>query len=361
MVNMSEPVELITDDILLPADYPDDYELATNQLRSGHLAPQQAQQSLVEEIDWLLKLRNKSLTTKRLDGPELAKDLQRPELRPSGMAAHTSAVKIVPTLGARFRTGMRRGTLMVALLALAAGVLAGSAYLLASTTWLSDLLTPPAPAAPSAANHAQPVPAQPIAGQQPAPPAASSNSASRGQVTAPNPPLPQSNPGNPSQPAGHESGSSADSSALSGLDARDLRDKGIAAYKAGNYDEAAKVLEDSVNVTSDDPVAQYQLGLAYMAVQGRDHSLDDAELAFRTATSLQPNWAAPYQMLAETLMRRGYYEQAVSPALQATQLEPTMGEAWMTLGRAYSGEGKETEATKAFAQAAKFAPAAPQP
>jgi Flp pilus assembly protein TadD len=148
---------------------------------------------------------------------------------------------------------------------------------------------------------------------------------------------------------------------LSGLDARDLRDKGIAAYKAGNYGDAVKDLEDSVNMSSDDPVAQYQLGLAYMAVQGRDHALDDAELAFRTAVSLQPKWAAPYQMLAETLMRSGYYEQAVQPALQATQLEPTMAEAWMTLGRAYSGAGNETEATKAFAQATKYAPAAPQP
>jgi Flp pilus assembly protein TadD len=240
---------------------------------------------------------------------------------------------------------------MVALLVLAAGVLAGGGYLLASTTWLSDLLAPPppAPAAPIAANQSQPLPAQ-------APPSTSGNSLPGSLNTAPAPP--QANPG---QPAGHDTGSSADSSALSGLDARDLRDKGIAAYKAGNYDEAVKDLEDSVNMSSDDPVAQYQLGLAYMSAQGRDHALDDAELAFRTATSLQPNWAAPYQMLAETLMRSGYYEQAVSPALQATQLEPTTGEAWMTLGRAYSGAGKEAEATKAFAQAAKYAPAAPQP
>src|SRR5260370_23121848 len=98
-----------------------------------------------------------------------------------------------------------------------------------------------------------------------------------------------------------------------------------------------------------------------MAVQGRDNSLEAAELAFRTAISLQPKWAAAYQMLAETLMRRGYYEQAVPPALQATQLDPTTGEAWMTLGRAYSGAGNEAEATKAFAQAAKYTPAPPQP
>jgi Flp pilus assembly protein TadD len=148
---------------------------------------------------------------------------------------------------------------------------------------------------------------------------------------------------------------------MSGLDARNLRDQGVAAYKAGNYSEAIKDLEASISITSDDPVAQYQLGLSYMASQGREHALEDAEMAFRTAISLQSGWAAPYQMMAETLMRGGYYERAVPFALQATQLDPTTGDTWMTLGRAYSGAGREAEATHAFAQAAKYAPAPAQP
>jgi tetratricopeptide (TPR) repeat protein len=351
---MSEPADMadmLEEEVLLTADYPDDCELETNHLRSGNLAQHQ---SLVEEIDWLLKLRTKNLAT-RLLGEEGLK----PELRPSGMAAHTSAAKIIPTRAARLRTGLRRGTLLVALLVVAAGVLASGGYLLASTPWVSSLFSAPAPASPDASVQSQPqqpaAPALPIIALKPAQPPSAATGGS--QDSAREPAAPQADP---NQPANPNSSSPADSSALSGLDARDLRDKGIAAYKAGNYPDAVNDLEASVNMSSDDPVAQYQLGLAYMAVQSRDHSLDDAELAFRTAISLQPKWAAAYQMLAETLMRRGYYEQAVPPALQATKLDPTMGEAWMTLGRAYSGAGNEAEATKAFAQAAKYAPTAPQ-
>jgi tetratricopeptide (TPR) repeat protein len=331
---MSEPLDFITEsDILLAADYPDNDELPTNQLGSGNLTQQQ---SVAEEIDWLLKLRTRNLTTQELPDSAL--------LRPSGMAAHTAPVKIVPTLGARFTTGLRRGMLMIVLAVLVIGALAGGGYLLASTSWLSDFATPtsPAPSGASAQTQLQPAPLP-------------DTSAMRDSHDTTREPIP------PQGGAGQSADSSAESSALSGLDARNLRDKGIAAYKEGNYTDAVKYLDDSISIDSEDPVAQYQLGLSYMAVQNRDHSLEDAELAFRTAISLQPGWSAPYQMVAETLMRRGYYEQAVAPALQATQIAPTMADAWMTLGRAYSGAGKDAEATRAFAQAAKYAPAPPQP
>ena len=339
---MSEPLELLDiDEVLLTADYPDEQELDTSTLRSGNLAPEQ---SLVEEIDWLLRLRTRNLATR-----QLADEALEPELRPSGMAAHTKAVKMVPTRGARFRTGLRRGTLMLTLLVIAAGVLAGGAYLLASTSWLSTPSMVPGAGAPASQAQPQSQDAPPVAAQQqqPSKPATS---------TGTEPAAPQADPNTPDS---QDANSSAETSALTGLDARNLRDKGIEAYKAGNYDEAVSDLEESVSMSADDPVAQYQLGLADMAVQWHPHSLDDAELAFRTAISLQPQWGAAYQMLAETLMRRGYYDQALVPALQATQIEPSVSEAWMTLGRAYSGAGNDAQATKAFAQAAKLAPAPP--
>jgi predicted Zn-dependent protease len=98
-----------------------------------------------------------------------------------------------------------------------------------------------------------------------------------------------------------------------------------------------------------------------MSVTGRDHALDDAELAFRTAASLQSSWAAPHQMLAETFLRRGFYEEAIPAAQAATRLDPTMAEAWLTLGRAYAGAGMEEEAAQANAEAARYAPAPPKP
>jgi Flp pilus assembly protein TadD len=246
---------------------------------------------------------------------------------------------------------------------ISAGAIAGGGYLLASTAWLSDFATP-APAAPDTSSGSltpkgdtQGAQAQQPEGTRPAPLPGDAAGTRDSHDTPHDLALPQ---GDPNHQGSQDATSSAESSALSGLDARNLRDQGITAYKAANYSDAVKFLEESISISSDDPVAQYQLGLSYMAVQGQDHALDDAELAFRTAISLQPRWAAPYQMMAETLMRRGYYELAVPPALQATQLDPTMGDAWMTLGRAYSGAGNQAEATRAFAEAAKYAPAPPE-
>ena len=87
----------------------------------------------------------------------------------------------------------------------------------------------------------------------------------------------------------------------------------------------------------------------------------DAELAFRTSISLQPDWAAPYQGLAENLMRMGAYEQAIAPAQKATELAPAAPEVWLTLGRAYQGAGREAEAARTFEQASYLAPAPPFP
>ena len=243
------------------------------------------------------------------------------------MQAHTSAVKIVPTRGARFTTGARRVVLMSLLAVLAVGALAGGAYLLSSTTWVSSLVgnTPVAPVtAPQSNPQTQP--------QAQLPP----------QAVLPNP--------QPNVPADMEQ------SAQAGVNARSLRDRGMQAYQAGNYNDAADLLEQSISLDPEDPTAQYQLGMADMATTGRPYALDDAELAFRTAASLQPDWAAAYQMLSETFLRRNMYQQAIEPAQKATQLDPNMGAAWMSLGRAYDGAGKAQDAQQAYAQAAKLAP-----
>jgi Flp pilus assembly protein TadD len=130
-------------------------------------------------------------------------------------------------------------------------------------------------------------------------------------------------------------------------------ESGIAQYKLGNYDKAIDQLQSAVDANGGDSVTYYQLGLAYMAANGREHALDDAEMAFRTAISMQPGWAAPQQLLAETLIRRGYFSGAIEPAKQAVQLDPNQVESWLTLARAYRGAGQEAEARKAEAEAAR--------
>lgn len=252
---------------------------------------------------------------------------------PSGIGEHAAAVRMVPTVGARVRTGLRRSTLLALLAVAVAGALVASGYLLATTPWLANL-TGSAP--PAAVNEAPPSgPAGDSAASQPP-----------GQTQARDDQLLLSDLPAPQPPS---------------TAAKAARDQALEAYKQGDYAQAVQLFEGYVLVSGDDAEAYYHLGMSYMALAGQEHSMADSELAFRTAISLQPTWAAPYQGLAENLMRRGSYEEAIAPAQKAAELAPAATEVWLTLGRAYQGAGREAEAARAFSQASYLAPAPPLP
>ncbi|HEX8218627.1 MAG TPA: tetratricopeptide repeat protein, partial [Chloroflexia bacterium] len=247
---------------------------------------------------------------------------------PSGIGEHAAAVRMVPTVGARVRTGLRRSTLLVLLAVAVAGALVASGYLLATTPWLANL-TGSAP--PATTNEAPPL------------------SGPTGDSALPQPP--------------GQTQAKDDQLLLSGLPApqppstaaKAARDQALEAYKQGDYARAVQLFEGYVLVSGEDAEAYYHLGMSYMALVGQEHSMADSELAFRTAISLQPTWAAPYQGLAENLMRRGSYEEAITPAQKAAELAPAATEVWLTLGRAYQGAGRDSEAARAFSQASYLA------
>ena len=302
----------------LIADRPDNAsndELPTNRL-TGRLQPDDAVEP-APDVDWVASLATTTFT-------ESLTEASPNRWEPSGMAQHTAAPRMVPTIGARLTTGMKKSVIVVAMLGLSIGVLAAAGYGLLSTEWLAGVLAPQ-PAAPLQIEQQKPAQASEQAQQAPLPDVAQGGTLP--VIEAP----------------------------LNGS-AKELRDRGIAEYKLGNFNEAIRLLEGSTNLDGDDAITYYQLGLAYMVAPKREHALEDAEMAFRTAASLQPDWAAPQQGLAESLIRRNFYKDAVKPALEATSLDPTLGEAWMTLGRAYHGSGQEVEATRAFAEAARHSP-----
>ncbi|HET9495985.1 MAG TPA: tetratricopeptide repeat protein [Chloroflexia bacterium] len=275
----------------------------------------------------------RKLTTNPLDTSDLGRSA--PPV-PSGMAAHARPPRMAPTIGARLSTGLRRITLLALLAALVVGIVAGGVYLALTGPWANGLPTPPPASTIGDATTTQPVGQEQIG----APPAIA-------------PPVDDTAPGTGGMPDDI-------AAAMAGVDARALRDRGIAAYQEGSYEEAVTLLSESVSLAGDDPIAQYQLGLSYMAVPTLDHALDDAELAFRSALSLQPEWAAPHAMLAESLLRRGFYAEAIAPAEEATRLDPTQSTAWLTLARAYEGANRPADATRAYAEATRRAPAPPQ-
>jgi TolA-binding protein len=265
-------------------------------------------------------------TTDKLDDAPLS-------AHQAGIGEHAVRVRMVPTIGARMRTGLRRSTLLALLAIAVAGALVGGGYLLATTPWLGNLTG----SAPPVVVDEAPSPGSPatdIAPAQPGQTQAKDDQLLHSDLPAPQPP--------------------------STMD-RAARERALEAYKQGDYARAVQLFEGYVLVSGDDAEAYYYLGLAYMAVTGQVHSMADAELAFRTAISLQPDWAAPYQGLAENLLRLNSYEEAIAPAQKATELAPAAPEVWLTLGRAYQGAGRESEAARAFAQASYLAPAPPLP
>lgn len=298
----------------LVADRPGNDELPTNRL-TGRLQPDDSVEP-APDVDWLSRLATTTITETLAEAPP-------GRWEPSGMAQHTAAPKMVPTIGARLTAGVKKSLIVVAMMGLSIGVLAAAGYGLLSTEWFAGVLAP-----------------------QPAAPLQSDQRSAQASEQAQQAPLPDVAQG----------GTLPVIEAPLNGSAKELRDRGIAEYKAGNIDEAIRLLEGSTNLDGDDAITYYQLGLAYMVAPKREHALEDAEMAFRTAASLQPDWAAPQQGLAESLIRRNFYKDAVKPALEATRLDPTLGEAWMTLGRAYHGSGQEAEATRAFAEAARHSP-----
>lgn len=321
-------------------DYSDDDELSTSFLTPAQQEAAQPRGHSLRALpggrsdegepdtDWLALLSKRASDTEELpDEPPVPLPL------PSGMSDHVAPPRMRPTVGARLTSGLRRGTLFVLLSALVMGVLAGGAYIVASTSWLSAVVSPeqPSPAAQLPAASEPPVPRVGQGGS----PAQTGDTQSK--------PAPQ-----------------AGGATTSGTGAQAIRDKGIEQYRAGNYSIAIDLLENAVNMDGGDALSYYQLGLAYMAATGRQHALEDAELAFRTAISLDGKWAAPHRLMAESLLRRGFYSEAITEANTSVEIDPDQADGWMTLGRAYRGAGNETEATKAFSEAMRHAPAPPR-
>ena len=328
MVNMLERPEISASDRQNDANATGELELPTNLLNSANLqgllpssAPlQEADQEANDlTVDWVQRLSKANPITEVFTDEE--PDLQ---FAPSGMRHHdTGPARMVPAKRQFLSRRLKRSALALLVTLAIGGLIGGGVYALVDSGWLSTLVAPQ--------------------------PASSTDPPGSGQQIASTPgtlPPPTQEPTPQPQPA-----------QLGNAD--QIRDKGIEEYKRGKYEEAIKLFESAAAMGTNDARVFYHLGLAYLAVTGREYSLDDAELAFRTAVSLEPTWGAAHNMLAESLVRRGYFSEAIQPALEATRLDPNSGDSWLTLSRAYKGAGQEAEATRAYAEASRRAPVPP--
>lgn len=329
MVHTLERPEVSPSDAYDHSNGTGEVELPTNRLNSSNLrstgvdsthSSSDSQEAQEPTVDWVQRLSKANPVTELLVDEGLES-----QPVPSGMRHHeTGPARMVPAKKSLLPKGLQRLLITLLLILIVGGSIGGGIYALVDSGWLSTLFAPQAA-----------ITTPPISGAQV-------------QATPQAQPSPKQEPTKVAQPA------------ITGS-AEQLRDKGIEQYKLSNFEEAIKQFEGAVNVGTNDARTYYHLGLSYLAVTGREHSLEDAELAFRTAASLEPTWAASHAMLAESLVRRGYYSEAILPALEATRLAPNSSDAWLTLSRAYKGAGQEAEATRAYAEASRLSPSPPMP
>ncbi len=130
------------------------------------------------------------------------------------------------------------------------------------------------------------------------------------------------------------------------------RQDALAAVRDGQYAVAIPTLEAATERNPADVEGLYYLGVAYLSAPDRPHGAEDAELTFRSLLARQAGWPPALDMLARSLIAQGRYGDAVPPAHEAAQIDPTRAEYYLTLGRAYEGGGDAADAAKAYAAAA---------
>jgi tetratricopeptide (TPR) repeat protein len=127
----------------------------------------------------------------------------------------------------------------------------------------------------------------------------------------------------------------------------------ICAYsQVGHWDNATTLFKRAVDVTTNNYVAQFNLGLA-LAKQGRPK---EAISHYSEALRINPAWAEAHNILGNALARQGNLRRAVSHYSEALRINPAMAEAHNNLGLALQMLGRVEEAVPHFREALRIKP-----
>jgi tetratricopeptide (TPR) repeat protein len=100
-----------------------------------------------------------------------------------------------------------------------------------------------------------------------------------------------------------------------------LFERGQAAHARGELERALGFYEQALKVRPEFPEAQFQRGSALASLE----RLDEAETAFRTASSQKKNWSLPHSALGALLMRRNRDAEAEQEFRQALTIDKQDG------------------------------------
>jgi hypothetical protein len=119
-----------------------------------------------------------------------------------------------------------------------------------------------------------------------------------------------------------------------------------------HWDNPVALFEHAVDVTTDNYIAHFNLGLA-LAGQRREK---EAISHYSEALHLTPAWAAAHHFLGNALARQGNLREAVTHYIEALRLNPAVAEVHNNLGLALQMLGRFEESIPHFREAIRIKP-----
>ena len=121
---------------------------------------------------------------------------------------------------------------------------------------------------------------------------------------------------------------------------RELFCQGRAQIFSGGYDDAQRLLEESIRIDSRRAYSYNALGIAYLERTARAGTgFEQAEAAFRNAMRYAPYWAYPLHNLALLYSERGDYDRAIALYQYAISMAPRYSYLPYNLGLLYERLG----------------------
>jgi tetratricopeptide (TPR) repeat protein len=127
---------------------------------------------------------------------------------------------------------------------------------------------------------------------------------------------------------------------------------GVIAYRNGQFDSAADLVEKAITLQPDSAEFHGHLGLVYQAL----NRFDEAIASQQRALQLNPRWAEGHNNLGTALAASGRLPQAADSYREALRLKPEFGHALYNLGNCLSAQGQFAEAARCFRAAAPLLP-----
>jgi tetratricopeptide (TPR) repeat protein len=126
----------------------------------------------------------------------------------------------------------------------------------------------------------------------------------------------------------------------------------VTRHQLGYWQDTVTLFEHAVEVTADNPSAQFALGVG-LEKQGQ---LGKATVRYRVATAIDPNYGKAYYNLGQLLRKQGHWPQAVDAYLAAARCNPNDLPTQLNVASALPHVGRNPDAIAHFERALELDP-----